>query len=75
MGEVDRIKPQRKSLWGESGKHVGLGSDFDGAIGAIFDTTELATLTEALLAERVSAAEIEKIMGGNVLRVLKVMRP
>jgi len=56
-------------------EHVGLGSDFDGAIGAIFDTTGLATLTEALLAEGFSEGEIEKIMGGNVLRVLKETLP
>lgn len=56
-------------------EHIGLGSDFDGAIGAIFDTTGLATLTEALLAEGFSEGEIEKIMGGNVLRVLKQTLP
>src|SRR5205823_1747437 len=39
-------------------EHVGLGSDFDGAIGAIFDTTGLSTLTEALLADGFSEGEI-----------------
>jgi microsomal dipeptidase-like Zn-dependent dipeptidase len=56
-------------------EHVALGSDFDGAIGAIFDTTGLVKLTEALLADGFSEAEIELIMGGNTLRVLKATLP
>lgn len=50
--------------------HVGLGSDFDGAIIAPFDTTGLPLLTEALLAQGFDEAEIAKIMGGNAIRVL-----
>jgi microsomal dipeptidase-like Zn-dependent dipeptidase len=52
-------------------EHVGLGSDYDGAIAAPFDTTGLAQLTEALLKEGFSEAEIAKIMGGNVIRLLR----
>ena len=50
--------------------HVGLGSDFDGAIAAPFDTTGLVLVTEALLAQGFSDEEIAKIMGGNAIRVL-----
>ena len=55
--------------------HVALGSDFDGAIPAPFDTTGLAQITDALLAEGFSESDIEMIMGGNVLRFLKENLP
>ena len=51
--------------------HVSLGSDFDGSVPTGFDTSELAALTHALLAEGVSEAEIRKMMGENMLRVLR----
>ena len=50
--------------------HLGLGSDFDGAVVTPFDTTGLVQITDALLAEGFSDDEIGKIMGRNVLRVL-----
>ncbi len=50
--------------------HVGLGSDFDGAISAPFDTTGLVQITDALLTAGFSEVEITKIMGGNSLRLL-----
>ena len=50
--------------------HVGLGSDFDGAVPTPFDATGLARLTEALLAEGFAESEIALIMGGNIIRVL-----
>jgi len=56
-------------------RHVGLGSDYDGAITAPFDTTGLALITEALLDEGFSRPEIEMIMGGNVIRLLKENLP
>ncbi|HEY7913684.1 MAG TPA: dipeptidase [Blastocatellia bacterium] len=55
--------------------HVALGSDFDGAIPAPFDTTGVAQITDALLAEGFSEGDIEMIMGGNVLRFLKENLP
>jgi len=50
--------------------HVGLGSDFDGAVTTPFDASGLGQLTQALLAEGFTPQEIEKIMGGNVVRLL-----
>lgn len=55
--------------------HVGLGSDYDGGIEAPFDTTGLAEITDALLEEGLSESDIEKIMGGNVLRILRENLP
>jgi membrane dipeptidase len=51
--------------------HVGLGSDFDGATTTPFDTSELAVITQLLMDADFSEADIAKIMGGNVLRVLE----
>jgi microsomal dipeptidase-like Zn-dependent dipeptidase len=51
--------------------HVALGSDFDGAVTAPFDASGWPLLTEALLKEGFSEPDIRKIMGENVVRVLK----
>ena len=53
--------------------HVGLGSDFDGATMPIGmeDASKLPRLTEALLKKGYSEADIEKILGGNILRVME----
>jgi membrane dipeptidase len=53
--------------------HVGLGSDFDGATMPIGmeDASQLPKLTAALLAKGYSAADVEKILGGNILRVME----
>lgn len=50
--------------------HVGLGSDFDGAVTEPFDTSGLVQITDALIAEGFTDEEIGKIMGRNVLRLL-----
>jgi membrane dipeptidase len=50
--------------------HVGLGSDYDGAVATRFDTTRLDAITQGLIDAGFSDAEIAKVMGGNVLRVL-----
>ena len=55
--------------------HVGLGSDFDGATTAPFDTTGIPLITEGLRSASVSDEDIAKIMGGNVLRVLRQTLP
>jgi membrane dipeptidase len=53
--------------------HVGLGSDFDGVSGAtpqgIDSAADLPKITQALLDRGYSAANIKKILGGNLLRV------
>ena len=53
--------------------HVGLGSDFDGATMPIGmeDASQLPKLTTALMAKGYSAADMEKILGGNILRVME----
>jgi membrane dipeptidase len=54
--------------------HVAVGSDFDGFTDPpddLKDASEFPKLTERLLAEGYKPDEIEKIWGGNVLRVLK----
>lgn len=51
--------------------HVSLGSDFDGSVETAFDSSELPALTHALLAEGLSEDQIAKVMGGNMLRVLR----
>lgn len=51
-------------------EHVGLGSDFDGAVTTPFDTSGLVQITDALLAEGFTDEEIGKIMGRNVLKLL-----
>ncbi|MCA0869673.1 dipeptidase [Seohaeicola saemankumensis] len=51
--------------------HVSLGSDFDGAVETAFDTSELAALTSALLDAGLSEEQVRKVMGGNMVRVLR----
>lgn len=50
--------------------HVGLGSDWDGAIDAAFDASGMPLVTQALLAQGFSEDDIAKIMGENVIRIL-----
>lgn len=55
--------------------HVGLGSDFDGVSGqlpeGIDSAADLPKITEALMARGYSAADCDKILGGNLLRVFR----
>ncbi|UOA27922.1 membrane dipeptidase [Pseudosulfitobacter sp. DSM 107133] len=51
--------------------HVSLGSDFDGSVGTAFDTSELPALTSAMLDAGISEADIRKVAGENMLRVLR----
>ena len=52
--------------------HVGLGSDFDGAVMPLGmqDVTHIPQITDALLKKRYSESDIRKILGENTLRVL-----
>ncbi len=51
--------------------HVGLGSDFDGAVTTRFDSSQLSVITQALVDAGFAPEDIRKVMGGNVLRVLR----
>lgn len=55
--------------------HVGLGTDFDGAVTAGYDVSRIALITQALIDEGFTDEEIAKAMGGNVLRVLGRVLP
>ena len=52
--------------------HVGLGTDFDGdgGVRGLASSSELINFTLQLLARRYSEADIQKIWGGNFLRVM-----
>ncbi|WP_138424063.1 dipeptidase [Maritimibacter alexandrii] len=51
--------------------HVALGSDYDGTVTTGFDTAELAALTQAMLDIGLTEAQIRKVAGGNMVRVLR----
>ena len=54
--------------------HVGIGSDFDGISSPpqqLDDVTSYPLITKALLERGYSKKEVTKILGGNILRVLK----
>jgi membrane dipeptidase len=53
--------------------HVGLGSDFDGATMplGLEDASKLPKITDALLKKGYSDVDVQKILGGNILRVME----
>ena len=53
--------------------HVGIGCDFDGGggIDGIFDASEVMNITIELVRRGYSEEEIEKIWGGNLMRVFR----
>jgi membrane dipeptidase len=53
--------------------HVGIGADWDGGGGVtgLEDVADIPRITERLLAAGYSQADLAKIWGGNVLRVLR----
>lgn len=62
---IDLIGPER----------VALGSDYDGAVEAPFDTTGLVQITDALLQEGLSEGQIRLVMGENALRIFQYYLP
>ncbi len=55
-------------------EHLGIGSDFDGVdliLPELKDVTSLPTLTAMFFRRGFSGTEIKKILGGNILRLLK----
>ncbi|MCG6957171.1 MAG: dipeptidase [Gemmatimonadetes bacterium] len=56
-------------------QHVGLGSDWDGAVAAMIDASQTIHLTQALVDEGFTDGDIRLIMGGNVLRVFSLTLP
>jgi len=56
-------------------EHVALGSDFDGAVPVPFDATGLILLTDALIEAGLDDDAIQKVMGGNVHRLLAETLP
>ena len=56
-------------------EHVALGSDFDGAITAPFDTTGVVEITDRMLEAGYSEQEIRMIMGENAVRFLEANLP
>ncbi len=56
-------------------EHVGLGSDWDGAVEVPFDAANLVILTEQLLQAGLDEGAIRLVMGENVLRLLGAVLP
>ena len=56
--------------------HVGIGCDFDGGggIDGIFDVSEVANITIELVRRGYTETQIEKIWGGNLMRVFRDVR-
>ena len=56
--------------------HVALGSDFDGAVTTGFDTAWVGLVAEALRGAGLTQDAVDKVMGGNAIRVLRAgMQP
>ena len=56
-------------------EHVALGSDFDGGVTAPFDASGLPLLTQAMMDAGFDETSIRRILGENVLRVLRAWLP
>lgn len=56
--------------------HVGIGCDFDGGggIDGIFDVSEVMNITIELVKRGYSEEQIQKIWGGNIMRVLREVK-
>jgi len=56
-------------------EHIALGSDFDGAVGAPFDASGLALITQTLMDAGLPPEQIRLVMGENVIRLLGELLP
>ena len=57
--------------------YVGIGSDFDGVqstLSDLVDVSELPNLTRELLRRGYSESDVDKILGGNMLRVMEAVQ-
>jgi microsomal dipeptidase-like Zn-dependent dipeptidase len=55
--------------------YVALGSDFDGNVQTPFDVSNIGSITEHLLTEGYSKQEVKKIMGQNIVNLLRNTLP
>ncbi len=69
-GLADIVRAMRHVALLVGDDHVGLGSDFDGAVAQPFDTAGLPSLTQALLDGGFGDDSVRKILGANALRVI-----
>ena len=69
---IDAVRPLEHAIGVMGIDHVGLGTDFDGdgGVPGLADASELTLFTRQLLALRYSERDIQKIWGGNFLRVM-----
>lgn len=56
-------------------EHVALGSDYDGTVAVTFDAGELGVLTEEMLRQGFTEAEIRRVMGENLRDFLLAQLP
>ena len=56
-------------------EHVALGSDFDGAVTTPIDSSQMIALTQAMLDDGLSKAEIAQVMGANSINFLRQYLP
>ena len=75
LGPAAIVKAIRHAVQIAGIKHVGLGSDFDGATRTAFDATGVMLVTQGLLDAGFSEGDVSDIMGGNVRRVLLELLP
>ncbi len=73
VSDVARAIAYAASLVGV--ESVALGSDFDGACTTAVDASGLALVTESLASYGFTEGEISRIVGGNILRVLRQVLP
>ena len=56
-------------------EHVGLGSDFDGAVPTPFDVSGMGLLTAALMDAGLDEPTVAAVMGGSAIRLLRGALP